>query len=223
MRSLYCTLLGLGLVAMLAGPAAAQGRGRGFGGFGAGGNLATLAANTSVQKELKLDDQQVEKAKELADKTREKMRETFQSLQGLEGEELTKKRQELSHEMNELTLKAVGEFLKPEQLTRLKQISYQMRGAGVFADPEVAKKLNLTDAQKSDIQAIARESMQGGRGRFNQDATPEERQAAMKKMAENRKEALAKAQAKLNDEQQKTWKELLGAPFEYKPDPRPGN
>ena len=36
-----------------------------------------------------------------------------------------------------------------------------------------------------------------------------------------RKETLEKASAKLNDEQQKTWKELLGAPFEFKPDPRP--
>ena len=61
MRSLFRTLVGLGLVAMLAGPAAAQ-QGRGFG-RGGGGNLATLAANTGVQKELKLDDQQVEKAK----------------------------------------------------------------------------------------------------------------------------------------------------------------
>ena len=35
----------------------------------------------------------------------------------------------------------------------------------------------------------------------------------MKKMAEVRKAGLTKAEAKLNDEQQKTWKELLGAPF----------
>ena len=30
-----------------------------------------------------------------------------------------------------------------------------------------------------------------------------------------------KVTAKLNDEQQKTWKELIGAPFEFKYDPRP--
>ena len=35
----------------------------------------------------------------------------------------------------------------------------------------------------------------------------------MKKMAEIRKETLEKVAAKLNDEQQKTWKELIGAPF----------
>ena len=64
--------------------------------------------------------------------------------------------QEITREMNASTLKAVGEFLKPEQITRLKQISYQARGAQAFSDPEVAKKLNLTDTQKTDIQTIDR-------------------------------------------------------------------
>ena len=123
--------------------------------------------------------------------------------------------QEINREMNESTLKAVGEFLKPEQITRLKQISYQQRGAQAFTDPEVAKKLNLTDAQKTEIQTIRQESMQEMRehlpGRLRTTA-----RRAMKKMAELRKETLAKVDAKLNDEQQKTWKELLGAPFEVK-------
>ena len=220
MKSLYCTLLGLGLVAMLTAPAAAQGRGRGFGG---GNSLAALMANTSVQKELKLDDQQIEKAKELAQKNREEMTEKMQALpQDLEKADRRTKMMEISREMNASTLKAAGEFLKPEQVTRLKQISYQRQGLMAFNDPEVAKKLNLTDSQKSEIQEIARES-RGGGGGFNRDATPEERKAAMAKRAEQQKEALAKVTAKLNDEQQKTWKELLGAPFEYRPDPRPNN
>ena len=60
--------------------------------------------------------------------------------------------------MNDSTLKAVGEFLKPEQVTRLKQISYQTRGAMAFSDPEIAKKLNITDAQKDEIKSITDES-----------------------------------------------------------------
>jgi hypothetical protein len=216
-------MLGLSLVALLASPAFAQGRGRGFGGFGGGGNLAMLAANTSVQKELKLDDTQVEKAKELATKTGEKMRENFQALQGLEGEEQRTKRQELTRELNESSLKAVGEFLKPEQIARLKQISNQLRGIQAFSDPEIQKKLNLTDSQKTEIQEINQQIMQGMRGLFSQGQSDEERQAAVKKMTEMRKEALTKVEAKLNDEQQKSWKEMLGAPFEFKPDPRPNN
>ena len=42
----------------------------------------------------------------------------------------------------------------------------------------------------------------------------------MKKSREINKEALSKVESKLNDEQQKTWKELLGAPFEIQYPPR---
>ena len=49
----------------------------------------------------------------------------------------------------------------------------------------------------------------------------DDREGAMKKMAELRKETLEKVAAKLNDEQQKGWKELIGAPFEVKYEPRP--
>ena len=208
MRTIVRTLLGLGLVALLASPAAAQGRGRMM-----GGNLAFLITNESVQKELKLDDKQVDKAKDLAEKSREEMQEKFQGFQDLSPEERRTKGQEIMRELNASILKSAGEFLKPEQITRLKQISYQQRGATAFLDPEVQKKLNLSDSQKSQIQALIQES-------FSQMPSREEfqddREAAMKKMREVSKKTLTQAEAKLNDEQQKTWKELLGSPFEVK-------
>ena len=216
MRTMFRTVFGLSLVALVASPAFAQG-GRGFG-MG-GGGYATLIGNSGVQKELKLDDQQIEKAKELAAKAREDMQGVRDKLQGLEGDELRTKRAEIMKEMNDSAVKAVGAFLKPEQIARLKQVSYHTRGAGAFSDPEVATKLNLTDTQKTDIQAINTESQSQMREIFQ--SAQDDREGAMKKMAELRKETLEKASAKLNDEQQKTWKEMLGAPFEFKPDPRP--
>jgi Spy/CpxP family protein refolding chaperone len=215
MKIMMRTVLSLGMVALIAAPAAAQGRGFGF---GRGGSYAGLLGNASVQKELKLDDQQVEKAKELSEKAGAEMREKFQDLQGLEGEERRTKMMEINRESNASTIKAAGEFLKPEQIARLKQIRHQVQGAMAFSDPEVAQKLNLTDAQKKEIQEIeqaAREKMPS-REDFQSD-----REAAMKKAAEVNKETLSQVVAKLNDEQQKTWKELTGAPFEIKYEPRP--
>jgi hypothetical protein len=219
MRAMLRGVVGLGLVALLAGPAFAQG-GRGFGMMG-GGGVAMLIGNESVQKELKLDDTQVTKAKELADKNREKMTAAREELQNLDQEERRAKMTELQKEMNESSLKAIGEFFKPEQVARLKQISCQTRGAMAFSDPEIAKKLNITDAQKEEIKTISEESMAAMReiGQGFQD----DREGTMKKMAEHRKETLGKIVAKLNDEQQKTWKEMIGAPFELKMEFRPRN
>jgi hypothetical protein len=218
MRTMFRAMFGLSLVALVATPAFAQGRG--FGMMG-GGGVAMLIGNESVQKELKLDDKQLEKAKEFAEKARERGQEIREKLQGLEGEELRTKRQELMKEINAAALKAFGDFLKPDQITRIKQISYQQQGARAFSDPEVAQKLNITETQKTDIQTIVQDSMEGMRGLFSQDMSEEERANAMKKMAELRKDAVDKAAAKLNDEQQKTWKDLIGVAFEVKYPPRP--
>jgi Spy/CpxP family protein refolding chaperone len=221
MRTMFRGMVGLGLAAILAAPAMAQGQGRGFGGMMGGGGISMLIGNASVQKEIKLDDAQTDKAKELVAKNREKMTELREKLQGVEQDERRTKMTEFNKELNASTLKAIGEFLKPEQITRLHQISYQTSGANAFTEEAVIKKLSITDSQKDEIKTIVDDSRAEMREIFSQ--IQDDREAGMKKLAEHRKETLAKVVAKLNDEQQKTWKEMTGDPFEVKFEPRPNN
>ena len=58
----------------------------GGGGRGYGGGIGMLLSNASVQQELKLDATQIEKAKEVAEKAREKFTASRESLQSLEGD-----------------------------------------------------------------------------------------------------------------------------------------
>src|SRR3954470_13360423 len=76
-----------------------------FGAFRA--NPLMLLRQESVQKELKLSDDQVKKVQELGDKAREKMQEIL----GADEADRPKKMQE----MNEENRKAVAEVLNPEQ------------------------------------------------------------------------------------------------------------
>jgi hypothetical protein len=216
MRTLSKTIVALGLVALMAGPVLAQqgrGGGRGFG----GGGIAMLLSNASVQQELKLDATQVDKAKELGTKIREKI---TAATQGLEGQERFAKMREMSKEINDESNKIAKEFLKPEQTHRLHQIQRQVQGAQAFEDEHVQTKLKLTDAQKGEVHSIveasnseAREIMQG----FQSD-----REGTMAKLTEHRKATLDKIVAKLTDEQKTTWKDLLGSHFEIKFEPRQG-
>jgi Spy/CpxP family protein refolding chaperone len=211
------TMFALGVVAFLAAPAMAQ-QGRG-GGRGMGG-AAFLLGNASVQQELKLDAGQIDKAKAVADKAREKFTAARESLQSLEGEERAKKQRELSTEVNTETHKAVKEFMKPEQVKRLYQITHQVQGAQAFTDEHFQKHLKLTDAQKSDIEGIVQASGQEMRKIFQENQG--DREAIQSKMTELRKETLTKVESKLTDEQKASYKEMLGAPFEVKFEPRPG-
>ncbi len=188
-----------------------------------------LLGNASVKKELKLNDQQAEKSEELIRNTRAEMREKL-GLFDLSREERRTKMREVDREISASTLKAVGAFLKPEQITRYVQISYQQSGVQAFRDPEVVQKLNLTDSQKSDIEKIFDEfiaemitingeesSKKVGESTapclFGKDAHYDPK-AFMYKRVSLRMQTLNKAKARLNDEQQKIWKELCGDPFE---------
>ena len=90
MRSISKVVMVLGVAVVLAVPALAQQRqqgqqGRGGGGFG--GGLAGLIENVGVQQELKLDKEQVEKAKTAVDKVREEHSADRAKLQDLSPEE----------------------------------------------------------------------------------------------------------------------------------------
>ncbi|MGA8348581.1 MAG: Spy/CpxP family protein refolding chaperone, partial [Isosphaeraceae bacterium] len=95
-----------------------------------------------------------------------------------------------------------------------------VQGAQAFTDEHVQSKLKLTDAQKSDIDSIVQASHTEMHSLFqNMQSDPEGTRA---KLAEHRKETLAKVESKLTSEQKAAYKEMLGAPFEIKYEPRPG-
>jgi hypothetical protein len=211
MRGCLKTAMAFGLVALLAGPVMAQGGRGGFGGMGMGGPVALLG-NPAVQKELKMDEAQVEKATKLAAEVREKMTSVREQLQDLQGPERMTKQQELAKPINETAMKTAHEFLKPEQVKRLHQIELQQRGIQAMADPVVAKKLSITSEQETKVKSLMTD-MQSEMRELQQSAG-DDRQAAMQKMMALRKETFGKVVALLTDDQKKTWKEMTGEPFE---------
>jgi hypothetical protein len=222
MRTLSKTVVAFGLVAFLTVPAMAQqgrGGGRGFGGGGMGG-IGMLLSNASVQQELKLDASQIDKAKEVADKAREKFMASRDTLQSLEGEARMKKMQEIGKEVNDEANTAIKTFLSKDQVHRLHQIQHQVQGAQAFADEHVQNRLKLTDAQKSEIHEIVQKSNGEMRELFGK--MQDDPEGTRAKITELRKETLAKAESKLTDEQKATWKEMLGSHFDIKFDRPPG-
>jgi Spy/CpxP family protein refolding chaperone len=211
MRAFWKWSMVLGVAALMVSPALAQRqRGQG-GGFGQGG-VARLIANTGVQEELKLTDEQKQKVTDVTTKIREKFRDDRAKLQDLNQDERREKSAELRKTESAETTKALAEVLKPEQMKRLHQIELQQEGVVAFADPEVAKKLKLSDEQKSKLKTIADDSRKEMTDLFGQG----QGQEARTKMAEIRKAANEKAVGVLNDDQKKEWKEMTGAPFEVK-------
>jgi len=198
------------------------------GGFGFGGQgPAQLVANKAVQEDLKMTDEQVEKvktwSKEFSDKVREDMKGKFADLKDKTKEERAEAIAAFTAENNKAAYKGLDGVLKPEQVKRLKQIQIQASGINAYTNPEVVAALKLTDSQKSTIKGVSADYDKdrgqifkdawiggGGKGGFDKEKFAD----ANKKVEKVRKEAQAKIEETLTDDQKKAWKELTGEAFD---------
>lgn len=203
-----------------------------------GENPGMLAVNPGVQKEIKLDDDQIKAVREkvqplgfgfggggfgkkdASPEAKEKMMamfEKFQKLMDVPEDKLEDKIKETFKEEIEGPNKEVEKILKPEQMKRLKQIGRQQGGAGAYLKTENAKDLELKDDQKTKIKEIDTELQKdiaelfsgGGMGGFSAETR--------EKMVALNKEAAEKAAAVLTDAQKSKWKELVGEPYTVQP------
>jgi Spy/CpxP family protein refolding chaperone len=223
MRNLWKVSLTLALAALVASPALAQRQRQrpGGGGGGAFGGGGMLLANKSVQEELKLTKDQKDKVDELAKKNQEMVRE---KLKDVPRDQIREKMAEIRKEMEGANKKAVASILKDDQQKRYKQIQVQVLGIRAFSDPDTQKALNLTDDQKTSIKEIG-EGIQKKVQDETKDLQGRERFTKAREIREKlTKEAMGQIATKLTSEQKKTWKELTGDKFDYKPDQprRPG-
>jgi len=230
MRQVRQLVLTLGVVALLVSPAFAQppgGRGQFGGMFGGGGGIATLITNKGVQEEVKIEKEQVDKITEALKTYREDNKEDYEKARNRETDR--EERTALNKKLSAGSEKVIASVLKPEQMTRLKQISIQsslkMMGPMVLTTNEdVQKALKLNDDQKDqvktlvdDLQKDMREMFGGLGGGGRPD--PEKLAEMTKKMEGVRKEAMKKVEALLTSDQKKSLEELTGKAFDLKLEP----
>ena len=194
-------------------PDALYAQGRGGGGGGMGGMAGPgLIGNPAVQKELKLTDEQQEKAKAFAEEYREKARESMSKLEGLEGEDRMKKATEMNMVNAKAGMKDVEAMLKPEQTKRFKQVVFQARGVEALTDPDHAKALKITKEQADKVKNLIDDQRAESRAAMQDSGG--DRQAMGEKMMAIRKATAEKALALMSPEQKNMFKEMSGEPFE---------
>jgi hypothetical protein len=196
-RHILCLAAAIGLIGALAVPSQAQ-----FTGYGVGGQLLLL--NKSVQQELKLSDAQIAKLKDSVGKVLENNRGELAKMRAAGHDERAK----LMSAISEQTNKAVVGVLNPDQVKRLREIDLQERGPMALYDPEVRKSLKITDEQLGKLKNLADDSLQQVQKAY--DARD------MKKVREVVRSAQQKLADILTDEQKRTWREMLGKPFDLK-------
>ena len=122
-----------------------------------GGGLLLLLRNESVQKDLQLTPEQIDKLKELG-KTPVKARpRAMGELSATSPRRTAKRSCRIAAEAEargEEIKKKIEAILTTEQLARLKEIRLQAAGPAALVHPDVVKALNLTDEQKEKIKTL---------------------------------------------------------------------
>jgi len=230
MKCIAKWVLSAAVAALAAGAADAQGQrgggqGRGGFGFGFGGTgPLQLVVNKDVLDDIKATDEQKTKLadwqKEAQPKQREQMQEKFAGLQDLPMEERPAKMASIMAEMNKGLWKDVEGVLKPDQVTRLKQIELQAMGLRAFTTKDVTDKLKLSEETTAKLKTIVddtqRESMAAFQGLFTpgEQPDPDKMAEARKKQTELQKKGMETALAALSADQKKAFEELKGKEFD---------
>ena len=130
--------------------------------FGRGGGLPIqfMVTNKALQEELKVTEEQATKLKEWSTEFTKKSTEMYKE----EGVEFTKgtkfddamraKMAAASIKVNKEAYKQLGDVLKKDQITRMKQIQTQQMGVNAFTNADVVETLKLTDSQKTSVKGI---------------------------------------------------------------------
>jgi hypothetical protein len=103
----------------------------------------------------------------------------------------------------------VQKVLNESQQKRLKELTLQFEGPIAILEPETAKQIGLTQAQRASIRDALSSLAPGLKG---QKLSADERRA---KMQAFRKEVGDKILQLLTDSQRSQWKQMLGAPFNF--------
>jgi hypothetical protein len=163
------------------------------------GNRLQLLTQRSVQKELKLSQDQTQQAMQLAGKRRRILHE-----QPDEGLDEWRAQLETLADQEDVLIHHLG----PEQQKRLEQIALQQAGAAAFSNPRVVTALHLTAEQREQIRAIQR---RGSRG-WPRPGGP--RPEGGKRTDDHRNANLEQILGLLSAEQKQDWASLVGEPFQ---------
>jgi Spy/CpxP family protein refolding chaperone len=186
-------------------------------------NPLMLLGRADVQADLGLTDDQKDKLSGYTDQQAmgqrfmSAMQESGVSFQEMRSEEGRKKLEPVMTKLFEQIQKEVEAIMTPAQSKRLKEISIQFYGFRSVNTPDVAKAIELTDAQKqkiADLRKAQGEAMQGLMERArNQEISWEEMR---EKSAKNDEILDAEIGKILTDAQKAKLKEMGGKKFERK-------
>ena len=190
--------------------------GGGFGGRTGGGDMTmTLLRLEPVRTELEISPDQEEALTKMTEQNRqERPNADFRNMSEDERTEFFAKMRKAAEERTAKMKEQLEEILFPEQLERLEQINIQLQGIAALQNPEVAKKLKMTEAQTKELGEVRDGLMEKMRDSMREIFASGGRDGIREKMEKMRDDMEGEVLGVLNSDQKKKFEEMKGEPFE---------
>jgi len=176
------------------------------------GHMNRLLHNPNVIKHLGLSEPQAKAAQEASNAVVEHHRADFEAASTLASRE-----EKVAHvartfvSITAQTFDQLKDVLSPAQHQRLQQIEIQTFALRAFGRPSVVEYLQLSDAQRQALKAIASEAGEQTKANFQSKTLSSEQKSQQGKQI--RDHALQKVRQQLSAEQWVKWELLTGARF----------
>jgi len=174
-------------------------------------------SNQDIRQQLKLNDQQFNRL----NKSYGEAYNTYQQKLGqlgknLTDEQRTERMRNLEREFyNNFASSTNQVFTDPAQQQRYNQLYWQYMGYNAFQDPTIQQKLNLTQEQRQKLDQYNRDwatQMNDFNRTFQTD-----REGTVKRFNAARTQAMDRLNSVLTQQQQQTWRQMVGEPFNFQP------
>ena len=196
----------------------------GGGGGGARGGFGMGNLKEDIEADLKITDEQRTKLEVIRDENQKRMMEMFTGGGGGgangggggggRGFQISDEQRKQMEKAQEETVKKVNEVLTPAQQSRIKQIGYQIGGAGMYANEGIQKDLGITAEQKAKIDDLFKKQQEANAAlREKMQAGEIDRAEIGERMQNNNKILNEEIQKVLTDAQKAKIKEMSGPEF----------
>jgi hypothetical protein len=172
-----------------------------------------------VSRSLTLNDDQMIRLNELLGNLQGSYREYYTAAGKLPDAERASRLDELNRKYTDEWMRGAKTVLNESQMTRYRQLHWQYSGFNSFSDPDMQKRLNLTDEQRKTLRDNRTWSDQQIREINRVGASDPER--ADKLHRDYQKAYQAKIDKFLTPEQLRTWRNVTGEHFEFPRTPTP--
>jgi hypothetical protein len=174
-----------------------------------------LYSMADVARSLEINDRQRERLDRLTQQTLRDFQPRYNRLGDVAEAERAARTAELNRQYETALLKGSRDILDEKQANRYQQLYYQNGGFYTLNDPDVQKRLNLTDAQRKSL----RESIDWSDKQMQEinRTGGKDKERAAQLYRDYRRLYDERFNKTLTAEQLKTWQEMTGEPYTFQP------